>query len=40
VQGEKPPLEVEYRLTPFGRRFLRVIVEVRRLQAYLDEGRS
>lgn len=40
VHGEKPPLEVEYRLMPFGRRFLRVIVEVRRLQAYLDEDRS
>lgn len=36
VYGEKPPLEVEYRLTPFGRRFLRIIDEVRRLQSAVD----
>jgi DNA-binding HxlR family transcriptional regulator len=38
VFGEKPPLEVEYRLTPFGRRFLRILDEVRRLQEALDSG--
>jgi DNA-binding HxlR family transcriptional regulator len=38
VFGEKPPVEVEYRLTPFGRRFLRILYEVRRLQEALDRG--
>jgi DNA-binding HxlR family transcriptional regulator len=38
VFGEKPPVEVEYRLTPFGRRFLRILDEVRRLQEALDSG--
>ena len=36
VYGEKPPLEVEYRLTPFGLRFMRIIDEVRRLQEAAD----
>ncbi|MCI0451349.1 MAG: helix-turn-helix transcriptional regulator [Candidatus Latescibacteria bacterium] len=36
VFGEKPPVEVEYRLTPFGRRFLRILDEVRRLQEVVD----
>lgn len=39
VCGEKPPLEVAYRLTPFGRRFLRILHEVRRLQDRLDAER-
>jgi DNA-binding HxlR family transcriptional regulator len=39
VFGEKPPVEVEYTLTPFGRRFLRVLDEIKRLQADVD-GRS
>jgi DNA-binding HxlR family transcriptional regulator len=34
--GEKPPLRVEYSLTAFGSRFLRVLNEVRRLQEELD----
>ena len=38
VLGEKPPVEVEYRLTPFGRRFLRILGEVRRLQEAVDSG--
>jgi DNA-binding HxlR family transcriptional regulator len=38
VLGSKPPLEVEYTLTPFGQRFTRIIDEVRRLQAAVDEG--
>lgn len=38
VCGDKPPLEVEYRLTPFGRRFLRILDEVRRLQEDVDTG--
>jgi DNA-binding HxlR family transcriptional regulator len=38
VFGEKPPVEVEYRLTPFGRRFLRILDEVRRLQEAIDSG--
>lgn len=36
VFGEKPPVEVEYMLTPFGRRFMRIIEEVRRLQESVD----
>lgn len=36
--GDKPPLEVEYRLTGFGRRFLGILDEVRRLQAAVDDG--
>ncbi len=38
VFGEKPPVEVEYRLTPFGLRFMGIIDEVRRLQEALDQG--
>jgi DNA-binding HxlR family transcriptional regulator len=38
VFGEKPPVEVEYRLTPFGLRFMRIIEEVRRLQEAVDQG--
>jgi DNA-binding HxlR family transcriptional regulator len=40
VRGDKPPIEVEYRLTRFGRRFLRILDEVRRLQEALDRGRA
>ncbi len=39
VFGEKPPVEVEYVLTPFGRRFMGIIDEVRRLQEAVDSGR-
>lgn len=39
VFGEKPPFEVEYVLTPYGRRFMRIIDEVRRLQETVDRGR-
>jgi len=38
VVGEKPPVEVEYLLTPFGRRFLRILDEVCRLQEAVDNG--
>ena len=38
VFGEKPPVEVEYRLTPFGRRFMGILEEVRRLQDAVDHG--
>lgn len=38
VLGEKPPVEVEYVLTPFGRRFMGIIEEVRRLQEAVDRG--
>jgi len=38
VLGEKPPIEVEYRLTPFGSRFVTILDEVRRLQESLDQG--
>jgi DNA-binding HxlR family transcriptional regulator len=39
VFGERPPVEVEYVLTPFGRRFMGIIDEVRRLQEAVDNGR-
>ena len=39
VFGEKPPIEVVYRLTPLGQRFMRIVDEVRRLQTALDDGR-
>lgn len=38
VQGDKPPVEVDYRLTPFGRRFIELLDEVRRLQRDIDSG--
>jgi len=38
VYGDKPPVEVEYALTPFGRRFMGIIDEVRRLQEAVDRG--
>lgn len=38
VRGEKPPIEVEYQLTPFGQRFLGILDEVRRLQDEVDAG--
>ena len=34
--GDKPPLEVEYLLTDFGLRFMRILQEVRALQAEVD----
>ncbi len=36
VFGEKPPVEVDYRLTPLGRRFMQILEEVRRLQEAID----
>ena len=38
VYGDKPPLEVDYLLTPFGRRFIELLDGVRRLQQVLDNG--
>ena len=38
VRGEKPPVEVAYPLTRFGRRFVKILREVRRLQEELDRG--
>ena len=38
VLGEKPPVEVEYSLTPFGLRFMGILDEVRRLQEAVDHG--
>ncbi len=38
VFGEKPPVEVEYRLTPLGFRFMGILEEVRRLQEAVDQG--
>ena len=39
VFGERPPIQVEYALTPFGRRFIRILDEVRRLQEDVDDER-
>lgn len=36
VLGEKPPVEVEYRLTSFGLRFIGILEETRRLQEFVD----
>jgi DNA-binding HxlR family transcriptional regulator len=38
VFGDKPPVEVEYQLTAFGRRFMGILDEVRRLQEAVDRG--
>lgn len=38
VFGDKPPIEVEYRLTPFGSQFMRILDEVQRLQEAVDRG--
>ena len=38
VYGDKPPVEVEYRLTAFGRRFIAILDEIRRLQDAVDRG--
>jgi DNA-binding HxlR family transcriptional regulator len=38
VVGEKPPLEVQYKLTPFGNRFKKLIEEVRQLQEAVNKG--
>jgi DNA-binding HxlR family transcriptional regulator len=38
VFGDKPPVEVVYVLTAFGRRFMSILDEVRRLQAAIDDG--
>jgi DNA-binding HxlR family transcriptional regulator len=38
VVGEKPPLEVQYQLTPFGNRFKKLIEEVCQLQEAVNKG--
>lgn len=38
VFGDRPPIQVEYALTPFGERFTRILDEVRRLQEDVDNG--
>lgn len=38
VHGEKPPVEVEYRLTPFGRRLMGILDEAQRLQQVVERG--
>ena len=38
VQFPEIPPRVEYHLTPFGKKFLRLLKEVERLQAELNEG--
>ena len=37
VFGDKPPVEVEYVLTDFGRRFMVILDEVKRLQEAVDQ---
>ena len=36
VEGAKPPLHVEWLLTDFGRRFIGLLDEVRKLQSFVD----
>ena len=38
VFGDRPPIQVEYALTAFGQRFIRILDEVRGLQEDLDNG--
>jgi DNA-binding HxlR family transcriptional regulator len=38
VIGDKPPVEVQYSLTAFGRRFMGILDEVHRLQEAVDKG--
>ena len=38
VFGDRPPIQVEYALTSFGQRFIRILDEVRRLQDDVDNG--
>ncbi|MDA1304708.1 MAG: helix-turn-helix domain-containing protein [Nitrospirae bacterium] len=38
VIGDKPPVEVEYVLTPLGRRFMGILHEVRQLQDAVNSG--
>ena len=38
VFGDRPPIQVEYALTSFGKRFIRILDEVHRLQDDLDSG--
>ena len=38
VFGDRPPIQVEYTLTAFGQRFIRILDEVRGLQEDLDNG--
>ena len=38
VFGDRPPIQVEYALTSFGERFIRILDEVRLLQDDVDNG--
>lgn len=38
VLGDKPPVEVDYTLTPFGQRFIGLLDDVRRLQDEVDRA--
>ena len=38
VTGTKPPVEVEYSMTPLGDRFAGLLDDVRRLQQAVDDG--
>ena len=37
VKGDKPPLVVEYKLTPFGSRFSKIIDEIKALQEFYQK---
>ncbi len=37
VYGDKPPIKVEYNLTPFGERFIKLLEELQRLQEELEK---
>lgn len=38
VLGDKPPVQVEYRLTPLGCRFMAILDAVRQVQEAVDAG--
>ena len=38
VFGDRPPIQVEYALTSFGQRFIRILDEVQSLQDDVDNG--
>jgi DNA-binding HxlR family transcriptional regulator len=38
VAGDKPPIEVDYSLTAIGKRFVKLLGEIEKLQRELDDG--
>lgn len=39
VYGEKPPVQVEYKLSSFGKRFIKIISAIQKLQKEIDDGK-